>query len=106
MQEKLHGGSGVPCFSEYYQVAQLSQIALHHATVEVSLWVGLQAIDLDSLTVANLLWLQHSLHLWDRLKNPFKLHSPHYTILSFLDHPSFFTAYINPEANHWSFPPP
>lgn len=60
MGSRLHEGLGVPCFSKYYQAAHLSHIALYYATVEVPLWVGLEAIDIDPLTVDNLLWLQHS----------------------------------------------
>lgn len=61
MCHRLHGRLGVRCFSKYYQVAQLPQIDLYYATLEVPQWVSVEAIDLNPLMVDNLLWLQRTL---------------------------------------------
>lgn len=102
---------GLPNFMGYYHAAQLAQITLFHAQNEIPLWVSLEAIDLYPLKISNLLWLPpttrgpisnpitgHSLKLWDKLRGPFKLQSPHSPLLSFLDHPNFYPAQVSPNS--------
>lgn len=109
LHSKLSGGLGLPNFLRYYHAAELAQLTLFPAIVEIPLLVSLEAIDLYPLTVTNLLWLPsstcgpitnpitgHSLKLWDKLQDPFKLMSAHSPLLSFLGHPKFYPALADP----------
>lgn len=109
LRHKLNGGLGITNFLHYYHAARLAQSILYHSKTETPLWVSLEAIDLHPITVTNLLWLppaargtitnpitQCTLKLWDRLRTPFKLVSPHSPLLSFLGHPLFYPAYTEP----------
>lgn len=53
LHSKLSGGLGIPNFARYYHAAQLAQITLLHAKIEISLWVSLEAIELTSLVGSN-----------------------------------------------------
>lgn len=100
----------------YYYAAQLASLPKYHATKEVPLWVALELVDCDPLSVANLLWLRpsdhwmlknpvthHSLTLWDWLKTCFNLQSSHNPLLSFLRNPAFYPAWTSPLSFlHWS----
>lgn len=115
-QNTLHmartcGGLGVPNFSKYYYASQLAQIIKYHATKEIPLWVTIESVECDPLSISNLLWLsppqrrsitnlvtKHSLSIWDRLKFRFGLQSPLNPLLSFLNNPSFYPAWTLPSS--------
>lgn len=106
---KTRGGLGLPNFATYYKAAQLAQLTKYHATTEIPLWVTIESIECDPISISNLLWLQpsdrkhitnpvtkHSLSLWDRLKTNHNLQSTHNPLQSFLRNPAFYPA--------WEFP--
>lgn len=99
----------MPNSSKYYLVAQLPQFPKYHASKEIPLWVALESVDCDLLSLANLLWLDpphrrsltnlitlHLLAIWDRHKTHFGLQSPHKPRLSFLHNPAFYPAWTSP----------
>lgn len=111
LRSKLCGGLGLPNFAHYYHAAQVAQLTLLHAKTEIPLWVSLEAIELSPLMVSNMQWLhsstrglisnpvtRHSLKLWDRLRGPFQLISPHSLLLSFLGHPLFYLVFTEPHS--------
>lgn len=51
---KLKGGLGFPNLSTYYHAAHLAQIPKYHVTTEIPLWVALESIDCDPLSISNL----------------------------------------------------
>lgn len=104
-------GLGFPNFAIYYKVAHVASLPKYHATHEIPLWVAIESVDCDPLSVSNLLWLcpadrtnlrnpvtRHFLSLWDKLKSTYNLQSPHNPLLSFLKNPSFYPAWESPAA--------
>lgn len=51
--DKLNCGLGLPNFASYYYAAQLSQLPKYHATVESPLWVAIESVESDPISVAN-----------------------------------------------------
>lgn len=105
-----------PRAPQYHQAAHLAQLPKYHVTQEIPLWVALESVDCDPLSVANLLWLHprdrrvlnnsitcHSLAIWDRLKNRYGFQSPNNPLLSYLRNPAFYPAWTSPSSFHrWS----
>lgn len=100
---KVLWGLGFPNFSLYYRAAQLAQLSKYHSTLEIRLWVIIEAMDCDPFFINNLLWLRpvdrktlknpitkHSLSIWDRHK------ISHGLLLSFHKNPAFYPAWIFP----------
>lgn len=97
---KLKGGLGLPNFSSYYYAAQLSQLPKYHSNMETPLWVAVESVDIDPISVAIMLWLQPK----DRvhISNPITKHclaildkfnqSSHNPLLSFIKNPAFYPA--------------
>lgn len=54
---KPSGGLRIPHFSSYYYAAQLAQLPKYHAAKETPLWVAVESVDCDPISVANVLWL-------------------------------------------------
>lgn len=112
----LYEGLGLPNITKYYQASHLAQLPKYHATQEIPLWVALESVECDPLSVANLLWLHprdrralnnpitcHSLVIWDRLKNRYGFQSPHNPLLSYLRNPAFYPAWTSlPSFHRWS----
>lgn len=106
---KVNGGLGLPNFSSYYKAAQLANLVKYHAIHEPPLWVSIEAVECDPVSISNVLWIspkarkhihnpitKHSLSLWDRLKVKHLLQSPHIPLLSFYRNPAFYPAWIYP----------
>lgn len=108
---KLKGGLGLPNFSSYYYAAQLSQLPKYHSNMETPLWVAVESVDIDPISVANMLWLQpkdrvhisnpitkHCLAIWDKCKSSHNLQSSHNPLLPFK--PSFLPSLEIPDVIH------
>lgn len=87
----------MPKFSTYYYAAQLTHLPKYHATKETPLWVAIESVDCEPISVANMFWLlpadrtsiqnpitKHSLSIWDKLRATHNLQSTHHPLLSFL----------------------
>lgn len=113
---KLNGGLGIPNFSYYYNAAQIALLPKYHAMVETPLWVAVESVDSDPISVANILWLnpadrvhltnpitKHTLTIWDKFNCLHNLKSPHNPLLSFLHNPAFYPAWKFPRSfSAWS----
>lgn len=108
---KPKGGLGFPNFTTYYHAAQLAHIPKYHAKREIPLWVALESIDCDPLSITNLVWsnssdrkklnnpiTKHTLAIWDKFKLVNGLQSPHIPLLSFLKNPLFYPAWSSPKS--------
>lgn len=106
---KLSGGLGLPNFSSYFYAAQLALIPKYHTSVEAPLWVAIESVESDPISVANMFWLcpadrihlsnpitKQTLAVWDKCKFAHNLQSTHNPLLSFLNNPAFYPA--------WKFP--
>lgn len=113
---KSCGGLGLPNFSSYYYAAQLSILTKYHSTENIPLWVAIESIDCDPISIDNLLWIlpkdrshltnpimKHSLAIWDRFNDSHGLRSKHNPLLSFLGNPAFYPAWKFPKSfSAWS----
>lgn len=99
----------LPNFTKYFCAAQLAQLPRYHATTKIPLWVAVESVECNPLTVSNLLWFRpadhrnilnpitrQSLSLWAHLKSSHTLQSPHNSMLSFLHNPAFYSAWSSP----------
>lgn len=106
---KSNEGLGLPNFSSYYYAAQMAIIPKYHTYVETPLWVSIETVESDPISVANMFWLcpadrvhlsnpitKQTLAIWDKHKSALNLQSPHNPLLSFLNNPAFYPA--------WKFP--
>lgn len=69
---KLCGGLGFPNFATYYKAAQLASLPKFHVIHESLLWVVIESVNCDPISVSNLLWLRSTYHL--NLHNPITRH--------------------------------
>lgn len=101
----------VPNFAAYYNTALLAQLPKYHAVQETPLWVTLEIMDCDALSVANLLWLlpadcndltnpitRFFWATWEGFKMAYGLQSSDVLLLSFLQNPSFYWAWSLPNS--------
>ena len=108
---KSAGGLGYPSFVNYYRAAQMATIVKYHAKQEAPLWVSIEAMECDPISISNLLWItpkqrkhitnpimKHSLSLWDKIKNKHRLMSPSAPLLSFIKNPAFYPAWVYPNS--------
>lgn len=58
---RLWSGLGVPNLAKYYLAAQISQLALLHASNDTPLWVLLELPNCAPTLISTLLWLPHRL---------------------------------------------
>lgn len=111
---RINCGLSVPNLQAYYVAANLASISFIHETQHLPLWATIDMIDSHSIPLSSLPWLppsshpkgispslSHTLHLWDSIKYPTGLISPHLTLLRFINCPLFSPGMDSPGQFGW-----
>ena len=106
---KLKGGLGFPNFATYFHAAQIANIPKYHVSHEIPLWVVIETIDSDPISIPNLIWstssnhriidnkiTKHTISIWERFKMTQGLQSPHVPLISFMRNSKFYPALTFP----------
>ena len=94
---KLKGGVGFPNFATYFHAAQIANIPKYHVSHEIPLWVVIETINSDPISIPNLIWstssnhkiidnkiTKHTITIWERFKMTQGLQSPHVPLIYLL----------------------